>query len=141
MLASTFKDLDERSLCANVYCMSIVCTALFQSLGTHESIGSISFCFHEAENLVEQVDQTRQSRRRKMGKGRKRRRGKKDKGRMLNMRKMPAMESQRRKSQRRKMGKGRKRRSRKKDKGRMLNMRKMPAMESSQIATHGTRSC
>ena len=92
--------------------------------------------YHEAENLVEQVDQTRQSQRRKMGKGRKRRRGKKDKGRMLNIRKMPAMESQRRNSQRKKMGKGRKRRSGKKDKGRMLNMRKMPAMESSQIATH-----
>lgn len=71
--------------------MSVVCKALFQSLGTHESIGSIRFRFHEAKNLVEQVDQTRQ--RGKMGKGRERRRGKKDKGRMLNMRKMPAMES------------------------------------------------
>ena len=71
--------------------MFVVCKTLFQSLGTHESIGSIRFCFHEAKNLVEQVDQTRQ--RRKMGKGRERRRGKKDKGRMLNMRKVPAMES------------------------------------------------
>lgn len=76
-----------------MYCMSVVCKALFQSLGSQESIGSISFCFHEAKNLVEQVDQPRQSQRRKMGKGRKRRRGKKDKGRMLNRRKMPAMES------------------------------------------------
>ena len=66
-----------------MYCMSVACKALFQSLGSQESIGSISSCFHEAKNLVEQVDQPRQSQRRKMGKGRKRRRGKKDKGRIV----------------------------------------------------------